>query len=144
MCQPREYELSKIEAAVNQLDWAIRLFLDHKACIPAITLAAAAEEIIGRATVERRANTAINKHLADELSISERKVSDEHTNFAKNWLKHWDGLAASQKTSIFLADEAVQYIVRALTNLANYNRSCPSQAPRFRAWMEANRPDLMG
>jgi len=144
MCQPREYELSKIEAAVNQLDWAIRLFLDHKAYIPAITLAGAAEEIIGTAIDERRANAAINKRLAVQLSIPEKQASDEHSNFAKNWLKHWDGLAASQKTHIFLADEAIQYIVRALTNLANYDGSCPSQAPRFRAWMEANRPDLMG
>ncbi len=144
MCQPREYELSNIEAAVNQLDWAIRLLLDHSACIPAITLAGAAEEIIGKAIGERRANAAINKHLADELSLSEKKVSTEHTNFAKNWLKHGGGLAASQKTRVFLADEAIQYIVRALTNLANYDGSCPSQAPRFWAWMEANRPDLMG
>lgn len=44
-----EFELSKIDAAVEQLDWAIRLLLDHKAYIPAIGLAAAAEEILGKA-----------------------------------------------------------------------------------------------
>ena len=38
-----QFELSKIDAAVDQLDWSIRLFLDHQAYVPAITLAAAAE-----------------------------------------------------------------------------------------------------
>jgi hypothetical protein len=38
-----EFELSKIDAAVEQLDWAIRLLIDHKAYVPAIALAAAAE-----------------------------------------------------------------------------------------------------
>jgi len=43
-----EFELTKIDAAVEQLDWAIRLFLDQKAYVPAITLAGAAEEILGK------------------------------------------------------------------------------------------------
>jgi len=34
-----EYTLSKLDAAVDQLDWAIRLLLDNKAYVPAITLA---------------------------------------------------------------------------------------------------------
>ena len=41
-----KYHVTKIDAAVDQLDWAIRLFLDHKAYVPAITLAGAAEEIV--------------------------------------------------------------------------------------------------
>jgi hypothetical protein len=31
-----KFEISKIDAAVDQLDWAIRLLLDHKAYVPAI------------------------------------------------------------------------------------------------------------
>jgi hypothetical protein len=46
-----EFELSKIDAAVDQIDWAIRLFLDHQAYLPAITLAGAAEEILGKPSV---------------------------------------------------------------------------------------------
>ena len=42
-----KYQVTKIEAAVDQLDWAIKLFLDHQAYIPSITLAGAAEEILG-------------------------------------------------------------------------------------------------
>lgn len=42
------YQVGKIDAAADQLDWSIKLFLDHKAYVPAITLAGAAEEIIGQ------------------------------------------------------------------------------------------------
>jgi hypothetical protein len=48
-----EFELSKIDAAVEQLDWAIKLFLDRQAYLPAITLAGDAEEILGRAIGDR-------------------------------------------------------------------------------------------
>ena len=41
------FQLTKIDAATDQMDWAIRLFLDHRAHLPAITLAGAAEEIVG-------------------------------------------------------------------------------------------------
>jgi hypothetical protein len=44
----KEFEFTKIDVAVDQLDWAIRLFLDHRAYVPAITLAGAAEEILGK------------------------------------------------------------------------------------------------
>lgn len=50
-----EYVISKIDAAVDPLDWSIRLFLDHQAYVPAITLAGAAEEIIGETLSEQSA-----------------------------------------------------------------------------------------
>ena len=56
MSEPVLFELSKIEIAVEQLNWAIRLFLEHKASVPAITLAGAAEEIVGQAVGELRAS----------------------------------------------------------------------------------------
>ncbi|HEY6528588.1 MAG TPA: hypothetical protein VIZ65_07825 [Cellvibrionaceae bacterium] len=42
-----EYVVKKIDAALVQLDCAIRLFLDEEDYISAITLSGAAEEIIG-------------------------------------------------------------------------------------------------
>ena len=59
MSEPVLFELSKIEIAVEQLNWAIRLFLEHKASVPAITLAGAAEEIVGQAVGELRASRLI-------------------------------------------------------------------------------------
>ncbi len=143
MSEPVLFELSKLEIAVEQLNWAIRLFLEHKASVPAITLAGAAEEIVGQAVGELRASEAINKHLASELSITGIEASREHTNFLKNWLKHWGDRTESEKVSAYLIEEPIQYIVRALTNLSNYDGSMPSEGPRFRDWLERNRPDLM-
>ena len=38
-----KYTVNKIDAAIDQLDWAIKLFIEHKAYVPSITLAGAAE-----------------------------------------------------------------------------------------------------
>ena len=137
-----EFELSKIDAAVDQLDWAIRLFLDHKAYVPAITLAGAAEEVLGKAVGDRAAFDALKQKIAADFSMPEKTVSQHHLNKAKNWLKHWDNRADNEKIRLELDEEAIQYIVRALTNLANHDGSCPSEAPRFSTWLSEIRPDL--
>jgi hypothetical protein len=133
-----EFELSKIEAAVDQLDWAIRLFLDHKAYVPAITLAGAADEILGKAVGSRAVFEVLKKKFAADLSLPEKVVSQDHLNKAKNWLKHWDGRADDERIRLELDEEAIQYIVRALTNLANHDGSWPSEGPRFADWMVSN------
>jgi hypothetical protein len=98
-----EFELSKIDAAVDQIDWAIRLFLDHQAYLPA--------------------------------SRSQGRP--------RNWLKHWDQRTDDEKIRLQLAEEAIQYIVRALTNLAMHDGSQPSEGLRFWNWMDQNRRDLL-
>ena len=138
-----EFELSKIDAAVDQLDWAIRLFLDHKAYVPAITLASAAEEILGRAVENRAAFGILKKKFAADFGLEERVVSQDHLNKAKNWLKHWDSHRDDGKIRLELDEEALQYIVRALANLVAHGASQPSEGPRFWAWMSENRADLL-
>ena len=133
-----EFHVSKIEAAVDQLDWAIRLFLDHRAYIPAITLAGAAEEVIGAALPDESAFTVLKRKLAAEHGLSEKVVSQLHLNKAKNWLKHWDGLNEDETVWIELETEAVQYIARALSNLVQHDRSLPSEGPRFLAWLNSS------
>jgi hypothetical protein len=140
---PVEFELSKIDAAVDQLDWAIRLFLDHKAYVPAIALAGAADEILGRAVGNRAAFEVLKKKFAADFSLPEKVVSEAHLNKAKNWLKHWDGHTDDEKIRLELDEEALQYIVRALANLVAHDASQPSEGPRFWAWMSENRLDLL-
>jgi len=41
-----------------------------------------------------------------------------------------------------LDEEAIQYILRALANLAAHDGSLPSEGPRFALWLKRNRPDL--
>ncbi|MGH7064932.1 MAG: hypothetical protein ACREET_12715 [Stellaceae bacterium] len=138
-----EFEISKIDAAVEQLDWAIRLFLDHKAYVPAITLAGVADEVLGKAVGSRAAFEILKRTFAAQLSKSEKDISQGHLNKAKNWLKHWDGRADNEKIRLDLDEEAIQYILRALANLVAHDKSVPSEGPRFWAWMSAHRPDLL-
>jgi len=138
-----EFELSKIDAAVDQLDWAIRLCLDHKAYVPAITLAGAADEILGQVVGSRAAFGVLKKKFAADFSLSEKVVSQAHLNRAKNWLKHWDGRTGEETIRLELDEEALQYIVRALANLVAHDSSRPSEGPRFWAWMSKNRLDLL-
>jgi len=101
----------EVEAAIEQLDWAIRLFLDHKAYVAAIPLAAAAEKILGKAVGDRSAFEALKKILPGKYSLSEKDVIDDHLNKTKNWLKHWDSSADRQTAHVEFDEEAVQYIV---------------------------------
>ncbi len=137
-----DYSLSKIDAAVDQLDWAIRLFLDHQAFVPAITLAGAAEEILGEVLGDESVFSLVKKKLSAELNLPEAVVSQAHMNRAKNWLKHWKEMKDEETISVDLEGEAIQYIVRALTNFILHDRSLPSEGPRFFGWLAANRKEL--
>jgi hypothetical protein len=137
-----EYTLSKIDAAVHQLDWAIRLFLDHQAYVPAITLAGAAEEILGELLGDRSAFAQLKIRLSALTGLPEKVVSQEHLNRGKNWLKHWQGMRDDETIQLDLEAEAIQYILRGVTNLVGHERSVPGEGPRFFAWVANNRKDL--
>ena len=57
-----EYEVSKVGAAVDHLDCAIRLFLNHE-YVPAITLAGAAEGLLGTSLAEQSAHSLLKDAL---------------------------------------------------------------------------------
>lgn len=137
------YQVSKIDAAVDQLDWAIRLFLDHQAYVPAITLAGAAEEIVGEAVSSEAAFRILKKSLSEKTGIEEKVVSQEHLNKTKSWLKHWKEMKDEEFVEIELETEVIQYLVRAITNLVTHNNSLTSETPRFFEWLNENRKDLM-
>lgn len=137
-----EYVISKIDAAVDQLDWSIRLFMDHQAYVAAITLAGAAEEIIGETLGDQSAYSLLKTKLSTQSGLTQKIVSQSHLNKAKNWLKHWQGLRDEETVTLDLETEAIQYIVRAVANLVAHDYSLPSEAPRFLKWLPTNRSDL--
>ncbi|WP_430229978.1 hypothetical protein [Nitrosomonas communis] len=129
------HTVDKIEAAVHQLDWAIRLLIDHDAPIPAITLAGAAEEILGGSLSGslESAHKILKHNLSSEYQINGTTVSDQHLNKARNWLKHND--PASEKTlDLDLLHQPLQLILRGIYNLYEYDQSRLSQGHRFLAW----------
>jgi hypothetical protein len=138
-----EYVVAKIDAATDQLDWAVRLLVDHQAYIPAITLAGAAEEIIGETLGERSIHSHLRSKFASQLGVAEKVISQGHLNRARNWLKHWKDLKDEETVTLDLEGEAIQYIVRAITNLVIHDRSLPSEGPRFLKWLRENHKELM-
>jgi hypothetical protein len=136
------YRVGKIEAAVDQLDWAIKLFLEHKAYVAAITLAGAAEEILGKAVSSESAFLKLRESLSIEYGIPGPILSKEYLNKAKNWLKHWTALKDEEYIDIELETQAIQYIVRAVMNLATHDRTATSETPRFFSWLQENRADF--
>ena len=137
-----EYLVSKIDAAVHQLDWAIKLFLDSEAYIPAITLAGAAEEIIGQTLQDQSVFAQLKVKFSANLGLPEKVISQVYLNKTKNWLKHWQDLRDEESIEIDLEAEAVQYLVRAITNLILHDHSMPSEGQRFFEWLAANRQRL--
>lgn len=135
--------INKVEAAAFQLDWAIRLFLDNHAYIPAITLAGAAEEILGEAVSDKAAFRVLKETLSKKTGIDENIVSQDHLNKAKNWLKHWKNLKDDENLELDLEKEAIQYIARAIANLVAHDSSITSETPRYYKWLKENKKELM-
>jgi predicted transcriptional regulator len=138
-----KYCITKIDAAVDQIDWAIRLFLDHKAYIPAITLAGASEEIIGATLRGDNTFNKLREKLSKEYGIEAKIVSQDHLNKARNWLKHWRDIKDDECIEIELETEAIQYLVRSINNLLLHDGSLSSETPRFLKWLVENRKDLI-
>ncbi len=133
-----EYLVSKIDAAVHQLDWAIKLFLDNEAYIPAITLSGAAEEILGQTLQDRAVFAQLKAKFAADTGLAESVISQTYLNKTKNWLKHWQVLRDEETITIDLEAEAVQYLLRAITSLILHDHSMPSEGPRFFEWLAKN------
>ena len=124
----KEFDVNSIEAAVDQLDWAIRLLLDYQAYVPAITLAGAAEEILGKKLPEEQsALNQLRKSLSQKLSISK---DDIDLNLVRNFLKHGKN-GESDTALIPLEGWAMTMITRAMVNLMMLDRSLPSEGLRF-------------
>lgn len=112
---------TKQELASHQLDRAIKLLLDEKDVISAITLAGAAEEILGE-MVKRQGGVSAHQELIDECVLLGRvrldeqfKPSEFHEIFAyyRNELKHLrDG--SDVTVTVACADPIIE---RAIQNL---------------------------
>ncbi|MCX7900188.1 MAG: hypothetical protein N2444_08935, partial [Methylocystis sp.] len=118
-------------------DWAIRLFIDHQAYLPAITLAGAAEQIPGK-LVRTSAHTTLKQSLASDHGMTEKEISDDALNRVKNWLKH--GSESPAEKMVIEDDEVVQMVARALASLVALDRSCSGEGPRLLKWLEKNKP----
>jgi hypothetical protein len=120
------------------------LFLDKKAYIPSITLAGAAEDILGSIVVNNGAQSAhaeLSDILSNKFGISIKELNDKYLNLARNSLKHAN-LIEGETIELEPENESIQMILRCITNLIKFDKSLSSESPRFLDWLSENRLDL--
>ncbi len=113
--------LTKLDIAEQQLVHAIELFCSGERIISAITLAGAAEEILGKLVVASRRTNALGGEVDYQCEMFEShfgcatdpKIFRDLENNARNELKH---LCAGGDIEIDLEQEAVNLIERAVNN----------------------------
>ena len=137
----------KTDIAVKQLETAIKLFLERKDYICAITLAGASEEILGK-LVERVDKKSAIKSLIESLktiysiNISDKELISKHLNFARNTLKHAN-VTDEDKVELDAQTEAISLILRAIDNLIRLDKSVSYNTPNFFVWLNNNRKELI-
>lgn len=109
--------------ALAQLETAVRLFLEEQDYFSVITLAGAAEEILGKlatragrdssVTSLKQAALAIHLHLFDEPG-NEQEIADR-ANRARNALKHLDA-RGNPTITLDAREEAIDMLNRAIDN----------------------------
>lgn len=128
-------KISKLGVAINQLEMAIDLFLKNKDLICVITLAGAAEEILGRYAVKSNEQPMIDllcSSLKEEHSIDmiDKDFKKEYLNKARNTVKHFD----NKENEIIELDpsaEAKTMLVRAIGNLYSHDKTVTHNTPVF-------------
>ena len=114
-------KLTKIDIAEQQLLHAIDLFCSGKQIISAITLAGAAEEILGKLVVSTGQTNSIESEVKDQCELFESyfgyaanvKEFRSQENYARNELKH---NSTGNNVELDLEQEAVKLIERAINN----------------------------
>ena len=126
-------EISKVEIAIAQLDTAIQFYLDKSDLISAVTLAGAAEEILGNLVTQEDKANAFAENL-DILCYIHRAVFEKEPkrkdyvnlrNGIRNEFKH---ICSGKTLEVNLDKEASKLIDRAI---GNYQKLFPGIYPRF-------------
>ena len=113
--------LTKLDIAEQQLLHAIELFCSGERIVSAITLAGAAEEILGMLVAETGQTNSLGSEVRDQCKLFETffgRAGDPKTfrdleNKARNELKH---LSTGNNVEIDLEQKAVSLIERAINN----------------------------
>ena len=128
------HELPSVDVAVDHLDWAIRLLVDHDALIPSYSLAGIAEEEIGK------------RVQGNALDQMKKEYGQKDFNALRNFLKH--GTLKGKPADIVevrgMKQEVALMILRACENLRLLDNSACSEIPRLREWMQRELPELFG
>lgn len=131
-------QLTKFQIAERQLAVAIELFCAHDP-LPAITLAGAAEEILGKLVWDGGQLSALDEEVKDRCDLyqtvfghaGDPKVFVDLMNTPRNELKH---RMSGAPVELNLDEEAVNLIQRAIDN---FQKLQPGPNPLFRQFEDA-------
>lgn len=141
-----QMKIKKIDVAVNHLRLAIELFLNGRDQLSVVTLAGAAEEILGR-YAERKKNTPmieiLYSALRQDISPDSKSCDFKRNvlNGVKNTIKHFN----DKEEEIIDVDpetEALAMMVRAIYNLLKYNGTVTENTHDLFDWINKNRSEL--
>lgn len=121
----------RVDLAVEQLDTALMLFLDLHRFAAALTLAGAAEEVLGKELNRLDWQAAIGRRLSGHTA-SDRKERLNNENRVRNALKHYDAKDEPQITAD-LQEAARWMLERACENAHKLELHVP-RADEFGAW----------
>jgi hypothetical protein len=133
--------IHQIEIARTQVETAIDLFLSGKDFLAALTLAGAAEDILGKLVQrEGKKNMLENLHGWYQETTGEKIGFGEFAkkaNFTRNTLKHAN--AENEDEIEVFRWEAVQMIMRALFNYKQLVGNPTEKMLVFNAWLQKNK-----
>lgn len=128
-------------AALHQLERAVKLFLDEDDFVCAITLAGAAEEVLGslvKRVWETNAYSVLKKRVKRSSPDTTEKQIGKFLNLTRNSLKHSGVLAIEIGEPAFsdLRNAAVQMLCRAILNVAKLDGHISQTLNRFVVWLQ--------
>jgi hypothetical protein len=131
-----------LSLAVEQLDDALSLFLDEKHYVSSLTLAGAAEEILGRMVRHAGQDNFLDykyrtiKPLEELFSRETFKLKElvDRENSHRNVAKHWNPLDEGRVIR-GVEDAALQMLVRALYNYDKSGLDRTTRMHEFETWL---------
>lgn len=136
-----QHTYSRVELAVEQLDMALSLFLDKQSYASALTLAGAAEEILGMAVGFNSEQASLQSKFqgVERVHATIHKVPltwaafAKAENFTRNAVKHIKTID-EDNISIDLEMAAAWMIVRACENFDRLSTSRSAKMTEFDDW----------
>ena len=141
-----QIKIKKLDVAVNHLQMAIDFFLSNQDLLCVLTLAGAAEEIIGQYAIRANEKSMIDllcSSLKDKYSIemADNSFKWEYLNKARNTVKHFNK-NDSEFIELKPESEAITMLISAIGNLYSHDQTATYNTPALMEWIYKNRKDL--
>jgi len=142
-----QIRISKLDLALNYLQMAIDMFLKNQDLLCVLTLAGAADEILGQYATRAGKETMLDllcSSLKKEhaINMNDKTFKWEVLNKAKNSVKHFKG-KDTEFIELNPEEEALSMLIRAIGNLYSHDRTATYNTPALMEWVYENRKDLL-